>query len=75
MAQKHWRIEFKGEKTVDEIQAAVGGHGGIVTRVHVEGGATRVYFFGDRSVTKDLARAVAGSEPVEVAADEVTRLD
>jgi hypothetical protein len=70
---KHYKASFKGERTLDQLQQAVGSNGGIVTRVHSEGGTTHVYF---ASEGEDKQRNNTGGSggPVEVREDEVTRI-
>ncbi len=76
MATKYWRVKYKGKKSVDEIQTAVGKNGGLVSRVHFDGDSTRVYFSGEKLVTKGIRRALRSTKkPVEVSAKEVMRLD
>jgi hypothetical protein len=75
MATKYWRLTLKGERSMDEIQSAIGGSGGVLVRVHFEGGETQVYFAAAKSVTANVSKAISGAEPpTEVRADEVTQL-
>ncbi len=76
MATKFWRVKYKGKKSVDEIQAAVGKSGGLITRVHFEGDSAQVYFAGDKSATKGFRRALRGAKkPVSIGAKDVMRFD
>lgn len=73
MATRHWKIHVKGDPTADEIHRAVGGGGGLITRIHRDRGETHVYFTADEP-GKDLHAALRGAEAArEVKADEVTR--
>ncbi|HEU4562210.1 MAG TPA: hypothetical protein VFS20_30555 [Longimicrobium sp.] len=68
---KHWKIHVKGEPTADEIHRAIGAGGGLVTRIHREGGETRVYYTGEEGGKgHNLPGAAA---PSEVGEDEVTK--
>lgn len=66
---KHYRASFKGNKTPQEIEAAVGRGGGLVTRIDVRDGETHVYFTGGEGHGKNL-----GAEPREVSEDEVKKI-
>ena len=70
---KHYKASFKGEKPIDQIHAAVGRDGGLVTRVHVEKGETHVYFAGGEGQGKHLREAL-GAEASEVGEDEVKKI-
>ncbi|HEX6908828.1 MAG TPA: hypothetical protein VF142_00455 [Longimicrobium sp.] len=70
---KHYRARFKGEKTLDEVQAAVGRAGGLVSRVHVEGGETQVYFTAGEKSGRPGGLPGAG-DPEEVREEEVFRI-
>ena len=73
---KHYKASFKGEKTLDQIQQAVGRGGGLVTRVHTEGGQTHVYYSAEKGVEghgKHLGDLGAGA-PSEVSESEVTKI-
>jgi hypothetical protein len=71
MAEKHYKIQVKGEPAIDEIHRAVGAGGGLVTRIHRERGETHVYYTGgDGKETRGLQGAGA---PTEVRAGEVTK--
>jgi hypothetical protein len=72
MASKHWKIHVKGEPSLDEIHREVGGHGGLITRIHREKGETQVYFTGEDG-DKAGNGLKGGSAAQEVHADEVTR--
>lgn len=72
---KYWMLKLKGERSADEVDARVGAAAGTLLRVHVEGGETRVYYAADPAAKADPSKAVkSGEKPVEVRADEVTRL-
>lgn len=76
MAMKYWRLMLKGERSANEIQSAIGQSGGILVRVHFEGGQTQVYFTAEKSATADVSKAIKAVEaPMEVRADEVAQLD
>lgn len=66
---KHYKASFKGNKTPQEIEAAVGRGGGLVTRIDVQGGETHVWFSGGEDHGKHL-----GAEPKEVGEDEVKKI-
>lgn len=70
---KHYKASFKGEKSADEIQNAVGRGGGLVTRVHSEKGETHVYFAGGEGHEKNL-RALGAGAPSEVSEDAVRKI-
>jgi len=75
MAIKYWHLQFKGAKSVDEVQAAVGGGGANIVRIHVEGGETHVYLAGDESLheqIREIAKGAGGAQ--EVQASAVTKL-
>lgn len=75
MAMKYWRLKLKGERSVDEIQSAVGQSGGNVIRIHFEGGETHVYFAAEKSAAPEAAKAMKEAVmPEEVSADKVTHL-
>ena len=76
MKFQYYRMEMKGERGLDEIEKDVGVSGGILLRVHVEGGNTRVYFASDKSACAEIGRAVKSTgAPVKISADEVIKLD
>lgn len=71
---RHYRTSFKGERPLHEVHEAVGAGGGILTRIHVEGGETRVYFAAaDASADEHLRRLGAGKAE-ELREDEVSRI-
>jgi hypothetical protein len=75
MAIKYWHLKLKGVKSVDEVQAVVGGGGANIVRIHVEGGETHVYLAGDASLheqIRETAKGVGGAQ--EVQASTVTKL-
>jgi hypothetical protein len=65
---KHFKTRFRGEKPLHEIHEAVGREGGLVERVHVEGGETTVFFSGGDGKGEHLRRL--GAESVESAREE-----
>ena len=71
---KHYRMNFKGEKSLDEIHAAVGKDGAQVTRVHVEKGETQVFFAGGEGKHDRVSKALGSGAPVEVREEEVARI-
>lgn len=75
MTLKYWRLKVKGERSVDEIQSAIGQSGGNVVRIHVEGGETDVYFAAEKSVAPGAAKAMKEAVmPQEVSLAELTKL-
>jgi hypothetical protein len=53
----------------------IGQSGGLVVRVHSEGGDTHVYYAGEKAATAEVSKAFKGAEaPSEVSAGEVTKL-
>ena len=66
---KHYKASFKGNKSAEEIQNAVGKGGGLVTRIDVGKDGTNVYFSGGEDHGKNL-----GAEPKEVSEDEVKKI-
>jgi hypothetical protein len=72
MASKHWKIQVKGEPSVDEIHREVGSHGGLITRIHREKGETHVYFTGDDGA-KAGGGLRGGSAATEVSEKDVTK--
>jgi hypothetical protein len=70
---KHYRASFKGDKTAEEIQNAVGKGGGLVTRIESGKGETHVYFSGGEGHGKNLGALGASGEPSEVSEDEVRK--
>ena len=73
MTMKFWRLKFKGERSADEIQSAIGQIGGNVLRIHVEAGETEAYFAAERA-GPDAAKVMKGATVEEVNAGEVTKL-
>jgi hypothetical protein len=61
-------LSLKGRSN-QEIEAAVGCCGGLVTRIDVQNGESHVYFTGGEDHGKHL-----GAEPREVGEDEVKNL-
>jgi len=75
MDTKYWQMNLKGERSADEIQAAVGNGGGMLVRYHIEHGKTRVYFVGPDSASSDVLMAIDGAEsPQEIRIEEVVQL-
>jgi hypothetical protein len=75
MAIKYWLARLEGTKSIDEVQAAIGGAGANIVRIHVEGGETHVYLAGDESLQHhvlEATQAVGGAR--EVQARTVTSL-
>ena len=70
---KHYKTSFKGEKPIDQIHAAVGRDGSLVTRVHVEGGETHVYFAGQGG-GKHLREALGAGDVSEVREEDVKKV-
>jgi hypothetical protein len=66
---KHYKASFKGAKSAEEIERAVGKGGGLVTRIDVGKDGTNVYFSGGEGHGKNL-----GAEPKEVGEDEVSKI-
>lgn len=75
MTTKYWQLSIKGERSADEIQSAVGSSGGLLLRVHVERGQTRVYFAAQDAATKAVAQSIKGAKALTaIALEEVTKL-
>lgn len=75
MAIKHWQILVKGQPDSDEIERCVGEGGGLITRVHSEGGQTQIYLAGDATSAKKAARALKGARaPKEVRVTQVKKM-
>ena len=75
MATKFWQLKFKGERTIDEIQAAAGKGGANLVRVHFAGGETHVYFAGDEALHAHVVEATKALGSLhEVKASVVTDL-
>jgi len=70
---KHYKASFKGEKSAEEIQNAVGRGGGLLTRIDVQKGETHVYFSGGEGHGKNLGALGASGEPKEVGEDEARK--
>ncbi len=74
MAMKYWRLKLKGERSMDELQSAVGRSGGNIIRIHFEGGETHVYFAAEKSAAPEAAKAMKEAVmPKEVSADKLTK--
>jgi NADPH-dependent curcumin reductase CurA len=71
---KHYKTSFKGEKSPNDIHAAVGRNGAMVTRIHVANGETQVYFTGGDADHKHLRSALGAADPAEVREDEVRKI-
>lgn len=75
MSMKYWRLKLKGERSVDEIQSAIGRTMGNVVRIHFESGETNVYFTAEEPEAPEAVKALKeAATPKEVSADEVTKL-
>jgi uncharacterized protein GlcG (DUF336 family) len=70
---KHYKASFKGSKSPEEIEHAVGRGGGLITRVDVANGETTVWFSGGESHGKNLGALGVSGEPSEVREDEVKK--
>lgn len=72
---KHYKASFKGEKSAEEIQNAVGRSGGLLTRIDVIKGETHVYYAseGVEGHGKHL-RDLGAGDPSEVSESDVTKL-
>ena len=70
---KHYKASFKGDKSAEEIQNAVGKGGGLVTRIDVGKGETHVYFSGGEGHGKNLGALGASGEPSEVREDAAAK--
>jgi hypothetical protein len=70
---KHYKASFKGAKSAEEIQRAVGRGGGLVTRIDVASGETHVYFSGGEGHERNLG-AAGGSAPAEVGEDAAHKI-
>jgi hypothetical protein len=73
MAMKYWRLKLKGERSVDEVQSAIGRSMGNVVRIHFEGGETHVYFAAEKSAAPNVLKAMKEATPEEISADDVTK--
>lgn len=71
---KHYKASFRGSKSAEEIQNAVGRGGGLIERIHSENGETHVYFSGGEGHGKNLQALGASGEPAEVREDEIHRI-
>jgi hypothetical protein len=69
---KHYKTSFKGEKPLDQIHAAVGRDGSLVTRVDVARGETHVYFHGEGG-GKHLREALGAGDVTEVREEDVRK--
>jgi hypothetical protein len=70
---KHFKASFKGNKSAEEIQNAVGKGGGLITRIDVGKDGTSVYFTGGEGHGKNLQALGVSGEPGEVSEDEVKK--
>ena len=69
MATKYWQVTLQGQKSADEVTAAVGRGGANIVRIHVEGGRTQVYLAGDASLDRrvaDLGKSPGGAHEVQL---------
>jgi hypothetical protein len=71
---KHYKTSFKGEKSLDEIQSAVGRGGGLLTRVHMDRGETHVYYASDAEGHGKHLGDLGAGPPSEVRESEVSKL-
>lgn len=71
---KHYKASFKGDKSADEIERAVGRGGGLVTRIDTAKGETHVYFSGGEGHGKNLGALGVSGEPAEVREDEAGKM-
>lgn len=69
MANKYWRLKFKGQRPSQEVEAIIGDCGGQVLRIHEEGGITQVYFAAKKSVAPRAAKAMKGATEAEAVGD------
>jgi hypothetical protein len=69
-------LRLRGERSTDEIEAAIGKSGGLIVRVHVERDEMHVYFAAEESApTADITRTLTRAEaPTEVSKEEATQL-
>ena len=70
---KHYKASFKGNKSAEEIQNAVGKGGGLVTRIDVGKDGTNVYFSGGEGHGKNLGALGTSGEPGEVSEAEARK--
>lgn len=72
---KYWRLKLKGERSADEIEAAVGGGSGQVVRIHVESGESHVYFAANKSMVSGVTKLLKRSgKAEEISLREVKKL-
>jgi hypothetical protein len=72
---RYWLLRLDGERSAEEVDAQLGPAAGSLLRLHVERGETRVYYATEPAAQADPSKAVKAAEkPVEIRADEVTRL-
>ncbi len=75
MAMKYWRLKLKGERSMGEVQSAIGRSMGNVVRIHFEGGETHIYFVAEKSEAPKAAKAMKEVvTPEEVSVDEVMKI-
>ena len=70
---KHYKASFKGNKSPEEIERAVGQGGGLITRIDVGKGETHVWFSGGEGHGKNLQALGVSGDPSEVGEDEVKK--
>lgn len=70
---KHYKASFKGSRSPQEIEAAVGRSGALVTRIEETKGETHVYFAGGEEHGKHL-RDLGAGQPSEVREDEAGKI-
>jgi hypothetical protein len=74
MVTKYWRLKLKGQRSVDDIHCAVGRSGGIVVRVHVEGGETSVYLAAEESLREQVREAIRAVGPAEEVGEQIVKM-
>ena len=81
MTMKYWRVKLKGERSVDEVQAAVGrtmGYKGHIVRIYCGVGETNVYVAAEKSEAAKVMKQTATLEETvtleEVSLAEATKL-
>ena len=70
---KHYKASFKGSKSPEEIERAVGKGGGLLTRIDVGKGETHVWFSGGEGHGKNLQALGVSGDPKEVGEDDVKK--
>jgi hypothetical protein len=76
MAMKYWKLNFRKEMGVGDIESIVGRTGGNVIRVDYADGETRVYFAADESIEVTQYEAVGVTmSPQPVSEKEALTID